>query len=261
MGAAAEKGQGTAAVGPSESWPSWQEAVEGLADGDAQTHPRRAGADLAWRGRGALVAGACTGTFVLAQSGVLDRRRATTTWWLEPVFRRRFPRVRLDAGQMVVVDGHCVTAGAALGHVDLALWLVRRSSPQLARLTARYLLFGGRPFQATYALTDHLVHDDELISRFERWTRDHLREFSVVGAAKAVGVSQRTLQRRFQRVLGRTPVAYAQDIRVEQALQQLRTTDRGLDEIAEDVGYADGSTLRTLLRRRTGSGLRELRRG
>ena len=103
---------------------------------------------------------ACIGTFVMAESGLLDHQRATTTWWLAPLFRKRYPNVLLDESNMIVKSGRFVTAGAALSHMDLALWLVRSVSPQLAALTAKYLIVDSRPSQSAYALTDHLVHSD-----------------------------------------------------------------------------------------------------
>src|SRR5580693_645306 len=126
-----------------------------------------------WRKGGARIAGACTATFVLARSGLLDGGRATTTWWLSPVFRERFPRVTLDESQMIVQSREVVTAGAALAHVDLALWLVRRRSPSLADLTARFLAFDERPSQGAYVLADHLAHADPVVDRFEQWARRH----------------------------------------------------------------------------------------
>jgi transcriptional regulator GlxA family with amidase domain len=91
----------------------------------------------AWIKAVTRVAGACTATFVLAASGVLDGGMATTTWWLSPVFRERFPHVALDDSRMIAESGRVVTAGAALAHVDLALWLVRQRSPSLAQAGRR----------------------------------------------------------------------------------------------------------------------------
>jgi len=214
-----------------------------------------------WADRGATMTAACIGTFVLAESGLLDREDATTTWWLAPLFRQRYPDVRLDESRMIVKSGKVVTAGAALSHMDLALWLIRHQSPRLATLTARYLVVDSRPSQSAYVLIDHLAHADPLVERFERWARSSLpRGFSLDDAAAASGASKRTLARRMQAVLGKSPLSYFQELRVERAVHLLKTTDASVDEIAERVGYADGVTLRTLLRRRLGRGTREIRR-
>lgn len=214
-----------------------------------------------WSRQGAMIAAACIGTFVLAESGLLEAQRATTTWWLAPFFRRRYPGVLLDESNMIVKSGRIVTAGAALGHMDLALWLVRSVSPQLAVLTAKYLVVDSRPLQSAYALADHLVHDDPIVQRFEGWARGRLtRGFSLDDAAKAAGASKRTLARRMQEVLGKSPLAYFQSLRVERAVHLLKTGNASVDEIATRVGYADGATLRSLLRRRLNAGVKEIRK-
>jgi transcriptional regulator GlxA family with amidase domain len=214
-----------------------------------------------WADRGARTAAACIGTFVLAESGLLDQQQATTTWWLAPLFRQRYPQVRLDESRMIVKSGKVVTAGAALSHMDLALWLIRQKSPTLAGLTAKYLIVDSRPSQSAYILSDHLAHSDPLVERFERWAQQRLaRGFSLDAAAVATASSKRTLARRLQAVLGKSPLAYFQDLRVERAVHLLKTTNESVDEIAARVGYADGVTLRTLLRRRLGYGIKEIRR-
>jgi len=214
-----------------------------------------------WAGRGATMAAACIGTFVMAESGLLDHQHATTTWWLAPLFRKRYPRVLLDESNMIVKSGMFVTAGAALSHMDLALWLVRGVSPTLASLTAKYLIVDSRPSQSTYALTDHLVHSDPIVERFETWARSRLKDgFSLDDAASAVGASKRTLARRMQLVTGKSPLSYFQSLRVERAVHLLKTSAASLDDIAADVGYTDGSILRVLLRRRLGIGIKEIRR-
>ncbi|OWT80842.1 MULTISPECIES: GlxA family transcriptional regulator [unclassified Achromobacter] len=215
---------------------------------------------LAWHGKGARIAASCIGTFLVAETGLLDHQEATTTWWLGPLFRQRYPKVRLDESRMLVASDVGVTAGAAMGHLDLALWLVRNASPELATLVSRYLLADIRSSQAPYIIPNHLAQADPLIQRFERWARDHLATgFSLQAAASALATSTRSLQRRCQEVLGKSPLAYFQDLRVERAQTLLRGGGLDLESIAAQVGYADGATLRTLLRDRLGRGVRDIR--
>jgi transcriptional regulator GlxA family with amidase domain len=232
--------------------------VQALAGGEV----REAGAVLRkWSGRGALTAAACVGTFVLAEAALLDGEDATTTWWLAPLFRQRYPRVRLDESQIVVQSNTVVTAGAALSHLDLALALIRRANPELADLTAKYLVADARTSQVPYAIPGHLVHADPLVTKFERWARQRLAEgFSLDQAAAELATSKRTLARRMQSVLGKSPLEYLQDLRIERAVHLLRNSQAGVDQIAAEVGYAEGVTLRALLRRKLGRGTREIRR-
>jgi transcriptional regulator GlxA family with amidase domain len=212
-----------------------------------------------WARAGTEVAGACTASFVLGAAGLLDGRRATTTWWLAPLLRQKHPETEVDESRMVVESRGVITAGAALAHLDLAFFLVRRRSPSLARITARHMVFDERPSQGAFILPDHVAHTDEVVERFERYARKHLADFSVEEAARAAGASERTLERRLSQVLGKSPLSYVRDLRVEQAVHLLATTDGSIESIAERVGYRDGVTLRTLLREKTGRGVRELR--
>jgi transcriptional regulator GlxA family with amidase domain len=215
---------------------------------------------LKWHAEGAQIAASCIGTFLVAETGLLDHRESTTTWWLGPLFRQRYPNVLLDESRMLVPTEIGVTAGAAMGHLDLALWLIRRASPELAALVSRYLLADIRSSQAPYIIPNHLAQADPLILRFEKWARDHLKAgFSLQEAASALATSARSLQRRCQEVLGKSPLAYFQDLRVERAQSLLHGSGLDLDAIAAEVGYVDGATLRTLLRQRLGRGVRDLR--
>jgi transcriptional regulator GlxA family with amidase domain len=213
-----------------------------------------------WAQDGAWIGAACTSTFVLADSMLLDEHSATTSWWLAPLFRQRYIRVGLDESRMLVSSGPFVTAGAALAHVDLALALIRRHNPGLAALTARYLLAEPRASQAAFVIPDRLAHSDPLVERFERWARQHIKQgFSLADAARSVGTSERTLDRRLRAVLGKSPLSYFQDLRVERAVHLLQTSNASVDRIATEIGYSDGVTLRTLLRRKLGRGVREIR--
>ncbi|WP_217921581.1 GlxA family transcriptional regulator [Miltoncostaea oceani] len=200
--------------------------------------------------RGVRLAAACTGAFVLAETGLLDGGRATTSWWLGAGFRTRYPRVDLDLDAMVVTDRRAMTAGAAFGHIDLALALLRRHSPALADLTSRMMLADQRPAQSAYIAIGHLEHDDPIVRAFEDHVRAHLgAPMDIAAAARAIGTSRRTLERRVQRMLGLSPLGLVQRLRVERAAHLQATTGDGVDQIAPRVGFANGSTLRALLRR------------
>ncbi len=210
---------------------------------------------------GTGMAAACSGTFFLAEAGVLDGLTATTSWWLSPAFRARYPKVDLDQSKTLAIAGNITTAGAAFAHMDLALSLVHRQSPALAELVARYLVIGDRPSQAAVAVPSLLASGHPSVAAFERYVRDNLSDpIGVEDAARAIGVSERTLQRATMTTVGMSPVRFVQEIRLEQATYLLRTTNQTADAIAAAVGYQDGGTLRTLVRRRRHTTLAALRR-
>ena len=212
-----------------------------------------------WYQASTVVTAACTGTYILAATGILDGVKATTPLWLAPDFRKRFPEVLLDESKMLVEQKQQVTAGTALAHFDLALWIICKQSPTLGQLVSHHLMLDGRISKTVHAMSNHLANSDPLIEHFEDWTRHNLNCFSMIDVAKELNTSERTLQRRFREVLGCTPIAFVQRLRVEQSLHLLQTTNASIEDIAKSVGYQDGVTLRTLLRKKTGCNVRELR--
>jgi transcriptional regulator GlxA family with amidase domain len=211
--------------------------------------------------RGAIVGGSCAGTFLMAESGVLDGARATTTWWLARHFERRYPKVKLDADAALVVHRRLLSAGAAFGVADLALHLVARfCGPTIAHRCSSALLLDRHPSQAPYMAMHQLAANDPCVRRAETWVRAHLDEaFDIATLAKNAGTSPRTLARRLVSAVGLSPIAFVRELRVETALHLLRTTKLDTSEISAKVGYADPTTLRRLLRWRLDASPRQLR--
>lgn len=210
--------------------------------------------------RGIAVAGACSGTFFLAEAGTLDGAPATTSWWLAPAFRSRYPEVALDEQRMVVHSDRVTTAGSAFAHVDLALALVAQHDADLAESVGRFLLIGDRPTQGAFAMPSLLARRNPIVAAFERWVRDHLADpLPVADAAVELGISERTLQRATATALNMSPIAFVQHIRIDHAIYLLRASDLSLDAVAGAVGYRNTATLRSLVRRHRGTALGELR--
>lgn len=201
-----------------------------------------------------LVSASCYGTFVLAESGLLDGMEATTTWWKEAEFRTRYPAIRLDADRALVDGGRCLTAGAMTAHTDLTLHVLRRLyGAELARKVAGIMLVDGartsqRPFMAlprSFA--------DSLVQQAADWLAAHSEEpLSAQALAAALNVSYRTLHRRFDATAGMAPLAYLQALRVEQAKELLEGTSLSLERVVERVGYSDVPAFRRLFLRSVG---------
>lgn len=203
---------------------------------------------------GALHVASCAGVALLAEAGVLDGRRATTSWFLHAAMARRYPKVRFLPDAMVVDDGPCLTGAAALAQGDVMLALVRRvASPEVADLTARYLLLDERPSQAPYLSPPALATNDPLVRRAEHWIRWHLhRPFGVAELADALGLPPWTLARRLSAATGLSPSRLAQHIRADDARRRLARGDRAID-VAHALGFSDASALRRLLKRHGGT--------
>lgn len=193
---------------------------------------------------GAVLGANCVGTFMLAEAGLLDDQPATTTWWLADRFAELYPRVQLDAGALLTSNGSVITSGAAMSYLDLALHLVERfGGAELARACAKILVLDqGRRSQAAYAIAEHARTQDEVVQRAIVALESSLADGpSVEALARQVGVTARTLTRRFRRAVGCTPLAYRSRIRMDAARQLLEQPNHTVDEVARAVGYAESS--------------------
>ncbi len=204
--------------------------------------------------KGSCLAASCTSTFLLAEAGLLDNRLATTSWWLAPEFKKRYPRVQLQLEMMVTQEESLICGGAAMAHLDLALALLMRvAGPSLSDAVAQFLLLDGRDSKARFSISHFLGRNNDETRQAEIWIRQHLEKpMSVAHVAKAVGVSARTLTRRIVEATGFAPNQFIQQIRVGRAIQLLETSNLQFELIAEKIGYADPANLRRLIRKYTG---------
>ncbi|MCB9650704.1 MAG: helix-turn-helix domain-containing protein, partial [Deltaproteobacteria bacterium] len=213
--------------------------------------------------RGALLASACTGAFVLAEAGLLDGRAATTHWRYAEELQRRHPQVDLHPERMVVEDHGVCTSGGANACFDLALYLVARiAGPALARATADALVMDTREDQRPYMHARRAtgVEDVRLQRALAFMHAQYARAFTLDEAARAAGTSVRTFKRLFRDALDTTPKAYVQGLRVEAAKHLLARGGRSVEEVATAVGYTDPASFRLVFRRHVGCAPRDFRR-
>ncbi len=208
---------------------------------------------------GATIYTACSGSVLLAATGLLDGCEATSHWGYEDLFRRSFPSVRFNpAPNLVIADqaGRIVTAGGTTSWHDLALHIISRhvSPGEALRISKVYLLKWHAEGQLPYAnLVRRQPHADSVVRRAEEWLAIHFREDNAVsGVVTACGVPERSLNRRFKTATGSTLIAHVQNLRIEEAKRLLETDSASADEIAAIVGYDNPAFFRRLFRRCTG---------
>ncbi|HEY0214269.1 MAG TPA: GlxA family transcriptional regulator [Paenirhodobacter sp.] len=223
-----------------------------------QLPPMRVAADwmLARHAEGATLCSVCAGAFVLAETGLIDGRRATTHWAFAETLARRFPKVQLAAEHMVIDEGDIVTAGGILAWTDLGLTLVERFlGPGVMLATARFLLIDppGREQRPFAGFIPKFDHGDAEILRVQHHIHAKSAEpQSIPDLANRAGLAERTFLRRFLRATGLRPTEYLQQVRVMKARDALEQTNRAVDQIGWAVGYADPAAFRKLFQRLTG---------
>ncbi len=199
---------------------------------------------------GAAIGAFCSGSIILAACGLLDGKRAISSWWLADVFRQYFPKVELCLDKLVVNDNNLYTGGATTAYLSLCLKLVEDlSGEQVAAQMAKIMLVDpNRSSQVPYMTLQGLAgHQDERVKKIQRFMQSNLAQsFSLDELAERFALSKRTLIRRFKQAVGDTPVNYLQRLRVEQAKRLLETTSAPLEEIVNQVGYGDVSSFRKL---------------
>lgn len=213
--------------------------------------------------QGVWLGASCTGSFLLAEAGVLDGRPATTSTWFAALFEQRYPKAQLAVDAVLVESDRVVCAGGPMTYVDLTLYLIDKfAGRELADICARYIVLDNRrPAQVPEMVRHHAQTHDPIISKAEKWMRANLRQdLRVADVAKQVAVSERTLIRRFQKATGASPQAYLQRLRLEAGKALLANSAYRIDQILERIGYRDDGAFRRQFKRYTNLSPREYRR-
>ncbi|WP_277976207.1 GlxA family transcriptional regulator [Pantoea endophytica] len=205
---------------------------------------------------GVTLCSVCAGAFVLAETGLIDHRRATTHWAFAQTLSERFPQVEVAVENMVIDDGDIITAGGILAWTDLGLTLIEKvlgTGTMLA--TSRFLLIDPpRREQSTYsAFIPNFDHGDSQILRAQHHLHAHVAEqHSIESMSALASMTPRTFLRHFQKATGLRPTDYLQQVRIMKARDALELSNRSVDQIAWEIGYSDPSAFRKIFRKLTG---------
>ena len=209
--------------------------------------------------RGAVLCSACSGIFLLAETGLFDGKAATVHFGYAQDFAATHPSVPVHPDRVLVISGvreEFVTSGASTSWHDLVLYLIARyagstTAQEAARLFAlQWHQDGLTPYIVFKGKSDH---GDAAIQGAQHWLSTH---FSVANPVESMTkrskLAERTFKRRFTEATGLSPIAYVQRLRIEDAKRRLERTDASVDEISWRVGYEDAAFFRRLFKRTTG---------
>lgn len=213
---------------------------------------------------GVILSSVCAGAFLLGETGLLSKRKATTHWGYAEDFKQRFPDVDLDVDRIIIEDGDIVTAGGAMAWTDLGLRMIDRFlGSQVMNETARMLLIDpSRREQCYYsAFSPNLTHGDTAILKVQHWLqRTNAQDIDLSTLANCAQLEERTFLRRFHKATGMTSTEYCQRLRIGEAKDFIQFSSSPVEQIAWKVGYSDASAFRKIFKRLVGLTPSEYRR-
>ncbi|MBZ7925514.1 GlxA family transcriptional regulator [Ensifer adhaerens] len=210
------------------------------------------------------VAAPCTGAFILAESGLLDGRRATTHWVFARQLRERFPEIRVEEDRIFIVDGSVWTSAGMTASIDLALAMIEKDHGEdVARQVARKLVVYHRRAggQSQFSALLELDPKSDRIQKSVNYAKANLRNaLSVEELADAAGLSSRQFSRAFRSETGQSPAKAVEHLRVEAARLLMEQGRHSMDVIAEETGFADSDRMRRAFLRTLGQPPQTIRR-
>ena len=212
------------------------------------------------------VCSVCVGSFLLAEAGILDGRRAATHWMHAPLLASRYPAVAVEPDAIFVRDGRVWSSAGVTSGIDLALSLIEQDAGKkvaidVARMLVVYLKRAGGQSQYSALLAAQAQTDADSFSELEQWIAENLKsDLRVEALAERVHMSPRNFARLYAKTRGRTPAKAVEAIRIDAARRQLEDTADRVTAIAEACGFGDEEQMRTAFIRVLGVTPREYRK-
>jgi transcriptional regulator GlxA family with amidase domain len=205
---------------------------------------------------GTTIASICVGSFLLAETGLLDGKIATTHWGFAREFKKRYPQIKLRPERLITDEGKLLCSGACSSYIDLSMYLIEQyCGREVAMECSKTMIHDfGRSSQSPYMVFQFQKdHNDSQIIAAQDWIEEnYMKNFNIGSLAQNNGMSLRAFERRFKSATGDTPLFYLQRVRVEMAKRSLETDNQTFSEITYKVGYEDSSFFRKIFRKHTG---------
>lgn len=205
---------------------------------------------------GVRMAAACNGNFLLAETGALNGKKATTHWSLTNAFKSRYKETELKPDRILEDSGDTISAAGVTAYFNLALYLIEQYGSKDLSLTCAkvFLVDSGRRIQTPYQMYQvSKKHGDRKIIRVQDWLEKNYKEQITLDMMMEIAnLSKKTLIRRFKRATGDTPISYLQKLRIEIAKKLLASENYSFNEVTWEVGYNDVSTFHQLFKSETG---------
>ncbi len=212
---------------------------------------------------GALIGASCSATLLLAETGLLDGKYATTSWWLNSFFKKRYPKIKLKSDALMIKNRRLICSGAVTSYLNLVLYIIEKfANKSLALSCSKMMLIDINKYsQAPYIMQKKLIdYSDDMVTKAQHWIYTNLQNtIDFQKLSKHLAVSYRTFFRRFKLATGQTPSKYLQQLRIEASKELLESTNLNLEAIVESVGYSDTSSFSILFKRLTQLTPREYR--
>jgi transcriptional regulator GlxA family with amidase domain len=212
------------------------------------------------------VCSVCVGSFLLAEAGILDGRRAATHWMHASLLASRYPAVTVEPDAIFIRDGRIWSSAGVTSGIDLALALIeqdlgRKVAIEVARMLVVYLKRAGGQSQYSALLAAQAQSDSDTFSELEQWIAEHLTsDLRVEALAERTHMSPRNFARLYAKARGRTPAKAVEAIRIDEARRRLEETEDRITTIAEDCGFTEEEQMRAAFIRVLGVPPREYRK-